>query len=308
MIARPGAVELLVGLSEDPVFGPVVAFGQGGTAVEIVHDTAIGLPPLNTLLAREQMERTQVWRLLQGYRSKPPAAIDAVAAALIRVGQLAADHPEIRELDINPLLADAAGIIALDARNRVAPADQPGAARLAIAPYPKNLETMEQLHDGSAVLVRPARPEDEPLVHDLAAHMSPEDLRLRFFAPIRSLPHTLAARLTQIDYDREMALLALQDGIAVGIVHFFADPDRERAEYAVAVRTERKGRGIGYLLMTRLIDIARQCGIGELIGEVLRENDRMLEMCRALGFQIAPDPQDGAVLRVRKRLTDAGLV
>jgi acetyltransferase len=229
------------------------------------------------------MERTRIWRLLQGYRGKPPAAMDAVAEVLIRVGQLAADHPEIRELDINPLLADAAGVVALDARIRIAPALTTGAARLAIAPYPKDLETLAPLRDGTAVQVRPARPEDEPLVQDLASHMSPEDLRLRFFAPIRGLTHALAARLTQIDYNREMALLALQDGIAVGIAHFFADPDRERAEYAIAVRTDHKGRGIGYLLMSRLIDVARQCGIGELFGEVLRENDRMLEMCRTLG-------------------------
>jgi acetyltransferase len=125
---------------------------------------------------------------------------------------------------------------------------------------------------------------------------------LRFFAPIRGLTHTLAARLTQVDYDRELALLALQGGVAVGIAHFFADPDRERAEYAVAVRTDRKGRGIGYLLMSRLIDDARQAGIGELVGEVLRENARMLEMCRALDFAITPDPEEGAIVRVRKSL------
>jgi acetyltransferase len=115
----------------------------------------------------------------------------------------------------------------------------------------------------------------------------------------------LAARLTQIDYDREMALLASHDGMAVGIAHFFADPDRERAEYAIAVRTDSKGRGIGYVLMTRLIDIARQFGIGELVGEVLRGNDRMLEMCRALGFQVAPEVDDAAIMRVRKPLTEA---
>ena len=124
---------------------------------------------------------------------------------------------------------------------------------------------------------------------------------------MRSMTHALAARLTQIDYDREMALLAIQHGTAVGVAHFFADPDRERAEYAIAVRTNQKGRGIGYLLMTRLIDIARQLGLGELIGEVLRENDRMLEMCLTLGFQIAPDPEDGAVLRVRKPLIEPRL-
>ena len=151
--------------------------------------------------------------------------------------------------------------------------------------------------------MRPVRPEDEPLLHDLAAHMSPEDLRLRFFTPVRGLTHAVAARLTQIDYDREMALLAQHDGAALGIAHFFADPDRQSAEYAIAVRSDWQGRGVGYLLMTRLIDIARQRGIGELVGEVLRENGPMLEMCRALGFAITSDPDDEAVVRVRKPLT-----
>jgi acetyltransferase len=303
MIRRPGAIELLVGLSEDPVFGPVLMFGQGGTAVEIVQDSAVALPPLNPLLARAQMERTRVWRLLQGYRGKPPAAIEAIAEVLIRVGQLAADHAEIRELDINPLLADAAGVVALDARIRIARARVAGAARLAIAPYPKHLESVERSRNGTIVQVRPLRPEDEPLLHDLAFHMSPEDLRLRFFTPVRGLTHAVAARLTQIDYDREMALLAQHGGMVLGIAHFFADPDRQRAEYAIAVRTDWKGRGIGYLLMTRLIDIARQCGIGELVGEVLRDNRPMLEMCAALGFTIAPDLEGAAVVRVCKRLT-----
>jgi acetyltransferase len=137
----------------------------------------------------------------------------------------------------------------------------------------------------------------------LAAHMSREDLRLRFFTPVRGLTHRVAARLTQIDYDREMALLAEHEGVALGIAHFFADPDRQSAEYAIAVRSDWKGRGVGYLLMTRLIDIAGKCRIGELTGEVLRENAPMLEMCRTLGFTISPWPEDPAVLEVRRTLT-----
>ena len=302
MIGRPGAVELLVGLVEDPVFGPLVAFGQGGTAVEIVRDSSLELPPLNALLARRLMTRTRVWRLLQGYRGQPPAKIEAVIEVLIRLGQLAADHPEIRELDINPLLADAAGIVALDTRLRVAPAEGPSAARLAIAPYPQHLETAERLRDGTALRMRPLRPEDEPMLHDLAAHMSDEDLRLRFFTPVRGLTHAVAARLSQLDYDRELALLAERDGAALGVAHFFADPDNLRAEYAIAVRSDWKGRGVGYVLMRRLIDVVRQRGIGELVGEVLRENEPMLQMCRELDFAIAPEPRDPAVMLVRKRL------
>jgi acetyltransferase len=304
MIERPGAVELLAGLSDDAAFGPVVVFGQGGTAVEIVNDSAVALPPLNTLLARAQMERTRVWRLLQAYRGKPAAAVDAVAEVLIRLGQIAADHPEIKELDINPLLADVKGVVAVDARIRVAAATLPGAARLAIAPYPKHLESIASARDGTPVTLRPVRPEDEPLLQDLFAHMSPEDIRLRFFAPIRELTHRFAARLSQVDYDREMALIALYEGTSLGVARYFADPDRLRAEYAIAVRLDWKGRGIGYVLMTRLIEAARQAGIGELVGDVLRENKPMLDMCRALGFALAANPSDAALTTVKKRLHD----
>jgi acetyltransferase len=229
-----------------------------------------------------------VWQLLQGYRSSPPAKIEAVVEVLIRLGQLAADHPGIREFDINPLLADAAGVVALDARLRIAPARSAGASRLAIAPYPQQLETIERLRDATVLRMRPLRPEDEPMLHDLAAHMSHEDLRLRFFTPVSGLTHAVAARLSQLDYDRELALLAELDGTALGVVHFFADPDKLRAEYAIAVRSDWKGRGLGYLLMNRLIEIARQRGIGELVGEVLHENEPMLRMCRELGFAICP--------------------
>ena len=302
MVRRPAAVELFVGLVEDATFGPLVAFGQGGTPVEIVRDTSFELPPLNALLARRLMARTRVWQLLQSYRGKPPANIEAIVEVLIRLGQLAAHHAEIRELDINPLLADVAGVVALDARLRIAPAHSSGSARLAIAPYPKELEFAERLRDGTLLRLRPLRPEDEPMLHDLAAHMSHEDLRLRFFTPVQGLTHAVAARLSQLDYDRELALLAELDGTALGVAHFFADPDKIRAEYAIAIRSDWKGRGVGYLLMTRLIGIAKQRGIAELVGEVLRENGPMLQMCHELGFEIARDPSDASVMQVRKRL------
>ena len=160
----------------------MVLFGRGGTAVELMGDTTLELPPLNAALARAQMARTQVWRLLQGYRGQPPAAIDAVVDVLLRVAQLAIDHPEIRELDINPLLADEAGVIAVDARLAVARVETAAATRLAISPYPKEFESTATLPDGTPVRLRPIRPEDEPLLHDIASHMKPEDLRLRFFA------------------------------------------------------------------------------------------------------------------------------
>jgi acetyltransferase len=302
MISRHGATELLVGLVEGSIFGPLVAFGHGGTAVEVVHDSSLELPPLNELLARQLIGRTRVWQLLRGYRGKPPAKIEAVVEVLIRLGQLASDHPEIRELDINPLLADSAGVIALDARLRIAPAGGAGAQRLAIAPYPQQLTTIERLRDGTMLRMRPLRPEDEPMLVDLAAHMSREDLRLRFFATVPGLTHTVAARLSQLDYDRELGLVAERDGVALGVAHFFADPDKLRAEYAVAVRSDWKGRGAGFALMTRLIEIAGQRGIGELTGEVLLENEPMLQMCRELGFGIAAHPNDPSIVLVGKGL------
>jgi acetyltransferase len=292
-------VQLFAGIVNDPVFGPLVAFGHGGTGVEIMRDTSLELPPLNALLARRLMARTRVWQLLQPDGDKPRADIDAVIGALIRLGQLAADRPEICELEINPLVATAAGAIALAARIRLGSGPT---ARLAIAPYPRHLAGEARLRDGTVVNLRPLRPEDEPLLADLFAHMSPEDLRLRFFTPIRRPTHAIAARLSQLDYDRELALLAERDGRALGAAHFFADPDNRGAEYAIAVSSDWQGRGIGYLLMTRLIEIARDRGIGKLVGEVLRENAPMLQMCRELGFRVAAQPEDPAVMLVTKPL------
>jgi len=169
--------------------------------------------------------------------------------------------------------------------------------------YPAWLESTERLRDGTEIHLRPLGPEDEPLLEDLAAHMTPEDLRLRFFAVMRGLSHALAWKLSHIDYDRAMALVAVKDRVALGVARFHAEDDRSRAEYAIAVRSDWKGRGLGYLLMTRLIDVARQWHIGELAGQVLRENRPMLDMCRELGFSIATDRTEPTVMRVRKALT-----
>jgi acetyltransferase len=304
MVERPGALELILGVIDDAIFGPVVMVGAGGTAVELLHDTTLELPPLNAALARAALARTRIWSLLQGYRGQPAADIDGVIAAMIRIGQLAADHPEIRELDINPLLADARGVRAVDARIRVGPAEKSGAARLSISPYPKELESAETLKDGTRLLLRPIRPEDEPVLQDLASHMNPDDLRLRFFTPIKSLSHTLAARLSQIDYDREMALIArlAGDGTALGVARFSADPNNQRCEFAVALRSDWKGRGLGYRLMTRLMDVAKARGIGEMVGDVLHENEAMLRLAKRLGFTLTRHPDDPELVRVVKTL------
>ena len=173
---------------------------------------------------------------------------------------------------------------------------------MAKAPYPKHLESTATARDGTLIELRPVRPEDEPLLQDLVAHMSREDLRMRFFAPIRELTHAFAAHLVQIDYARDMAILAQHGGQTLGVARYFSEPDGWHAEYAVAVRTDWKRHGIGHLLMTRLIEVAREAGIGELVGQVLHENRSMLDLCHALGFTLAANPGDATITVVRKKL------
>ena len=305
MIRRPGAIELIIGVTTNSVFGPIVMFGHGGTAVEQLRDAALELPPLNDTLARAQMARTRVWRLLQAYRGNPAADIDGLARTLVRVAQLAADFAEITELDLNPLLADASGVIAVDARIRVAASVRTGAHRLAIMPYPKRYESIEQLPSGQRVRLRPIRPEDEQPLIDGAAHMDPRDLRMRFFTAMHGLTPQMAARLTQIDYSRELALAAISDesGEGLGVVRIFADPDNAKAEFAITVRSDCKGHGLGHMMMRRIIDIARARGIGALEGTVLRENTAMVDLCNNLGFALTAQPDDPSLWRAHLALS-----
>jgi len=298
MVSRPGAHELIAGIGSDAVFGPVMLFGHGGTAVEAIGDRAVALPPLNLVLARAMITRTRVSRLLGGYRERPAADCEAIAATLVRLSQLIVDLAEVTELDINPLLADAAGVLALDAR--IVVSSERRRPRLAIRPYPSQLEHEITTQAGRRFQVRPIRPEDEPLIIDMLSHSSPADIRLRFFAPMKEVSHTFVARLTQIDYDREMALVATEPGRAdiVGVARIIADPDHEKAEYAVMVRSDLKGQGLGYRLMTEILDYARRRGIKCVFGEVLRENRTMLAMAQELGFRILPDMSDTDVVHV----------
>jgi acetyltransferase len=307
MVSRPRAHELIVGIVADRQFGPVVLVGQGGTAVELADDKALALPPLNPLLAREALAHTRIWRLMQPHRGRPGADLDAVAMAMIRVAQISIDLPEVVELDINPLLADADGVVALDARVRVARSDRPGAERLAIRPYPAELEDIVADRDGARYRLRPIRPEDEPTLRAAFKKLSPQAIRLRFFQPLKALDHAMAARLTQIDYDREMAFVLAAPVDAgpeelFGVGRLAADPDNARAEFAVIVRTDVAGRGLGQLLMERILAYARQRGIGEVHGDVLAENTNMLDLCRRLGFTIAISPDDPAIMRASYRL------
>jgi acetyltransferase len=303
MVRRPGSYELIAGMSEDAQFGPTILFGQGGTAVEVVADRALALPPLNMRLAYEAMSRTRVYRLLRGYRGLAPVNLDAIALTLIKISQLVIDFAEIVELDINPLLADEYGVIALDARIRVAPASRPGTERLAIRPHPKELEEEIHLEDGRTLLLRPILPEDEPSLHKAFAKLTPEEIRLRFFVPMKTMTHLQAARFTQIDYDREMALILTAPGIPgqteiFGVVRIAADPDNERAEYAIIVRHDFTGLGLGHLLMERIIAYAKGRGIGEIFGDVLRDNTTMLRLCDTLNFIRSVKPEEPDIVRV----------
>jgi len=307
MVRRPHAQEVIVGASIDSVFGPVILCGQGGTAVEVTADSAVALPPLNRSLARELVSRTRVSRLLAGYRDHPPAHMDALYDVLIAVSQMLADLPQLAELDINPLYVDEAGAVALDARIRVASHPLAGADRFAIVPYPADW-VRTQVWNGRAITVRPIRPEDEAQHRRFLEQLDPEDIRMRIFQTRHDLPRSELARLTQIDYDREMAFIAEAadaQGLpeTLGVARTVSDPDHVEAEFAIIVRSDLKGGGLGSLMLDRLIEHARSRGIHRLVGFVLRENTRMLRLARAMGFEAdSGEPADSGVRRMVKTL------
>lgn len=308
MVLRPKARELIVGLADDPTFGTVVVFGRGGTAVEIINDKALALPPLDLQLARNLIERTRVSRLLGAYRDMPAVKEDAVAMVLVKLAQMAADIPEIRGLDINPLLADETGVLAVDARVAVGRAERKfrgsGPANFAVRPYPSQWQRHLEIKDGWRVFVRPIRPEDEPLIHDFLRHVDSHDLRLRFFAPMKEFSHEFIARLTQLDYARAMAFVAFDEVTheLLGVVRIHSDSIYESGEYAILLRSDLKGRGLGWALMQLIIDYARSEGLKVISGDVLTENTVMLTMCRDLGFELKSDPAEHDVCNVRLAL------
>jgi acetyltransferase len=296
MARRPLAQELIVGASIDPLFGPVLLFGQGGTAVEVVADRAIALPPLNRVLARELVSRTRVAKLLDGYRDHLAVNLDAVCDVLIALSQMLADLPELAELDINPLWADHDGVIALDARLRISPKAGAGAAHFAITPYPAEL-TETVVWEGEMIVLRPIRPEDEPQHRAFVERLEAQDLRLRFFSARRELRRSELARLTQIDYAREMAFIAVRCAPdsppqTLGVVRAVIDPDNVDAEFAIIVRSDLKGRGLGHLLLRKMIAFLSGRGTRRMVGHVLRDNDSMRELARSNGFAVDPAASD----------------
>ena len=296
MVRKPHAIELIAGMTVDDVFGPVMVFGRGGTAVEVIRDKALALAPLDMLSAQDMMEKTRVNRLLKGYRDKAPCDREDIAKIMVKLSQLVADFPEIQELDFNPILADPSGNMITDARIRIKPAAEEvhPHARFAVKPYPREWEQERDLKDGRKVLVRPMRPEDESLYPEFFEHVTDDDLRLRFFSAARSMTHAFIAKLTQIDYARSMAFIAIEKdtGKMLGSVRLMGDANHELGEYAVMVRSDLKGQGLGWKLMKLILEFAEKDGFHEVRGEVLRSNRTMRSMCEALGFETKLDPED----------------
>ncbi|MBC7859494.1 MAG: GNAT family N-acetyltransferase, partial [Burkholderiaceae bacterium] len=266
-------------------------------AAEAAADHAIGLPPLNMALARDMVARTRVARLLAGYRNEPAADLDALCRSLVQVAELAADIGELVELDINPLLVDAAGVIALNARIRLAPEGR--AEPLAIRPYPQELE-QHIVWQGQPLILRPIRPEDAPQHLAFFNALAADDVRLRFFSSMRELPPSQLASLTQIDYDRAMAFIATRQNAAgeaetLGVVRAVADPDNLGAEFAIVVRSDLKGLGLGAVLFAKLVDYFLGRGTAFLSGETMSENYGMQKLVKKFGGQCHPSAEPGVV-------------
>lgn len=304
MVQRPGAYELIAGVSTDPTFGPVILFGHGGTAVEVLRDKSLELPPLNTALARAQIERTRIAALLKGFRDRPPADIDGVINVLMQLSRIISEHAEIAEIDINPLLCDAAGVVGVDGRIRVRAASDPAQMRLAIRPYPQELESEVHTPDGVTYAVRPIKPEDEPALRRFAEEVDARDLWHAAFAPLRERSHETAARLSQIDYDREMTMLAWAGDRIAGLARSAADPDFETAEAAVVIRGDLRDKGLAtQLLQAQLAAIAAQ-GVHHAVLVYPAKLARISAIATELGFDIAALPGDPSTLRATKKLTN----
>lgn len=307
MLRYPHTREVLVGAATDPVFGPVILFGTGGVAVEAVRDTAVALPPLNATLARELMTRTRVHRLLAGYRDVPPANFDALTRILCGVSRMLCALPWVKELDLNPVLAHPGGAVIADARVALQdPARRQLAAEgrryphMAIHPYPAELEGEIRLKDGTLLPVRPIRPEDVELELAFFRGLSERSRYQRFMQQLSELPPRLLARFTQLDYDRELALVVLYEGRFISVGRYAPNPDGTTAEFALTVADEWQGKGIGRALLEQLCTNARDAGYTALYGNILADNRDMLHLAARLGF--TESSRDGSEVVVVRRL------
>ncbi len=292
MILNPNGRELMVGVTSDPVFGPVITFGAGGIMVEVMGDRSVALPPLNSYLVQNMIRGTRVARLLDAFRHMPPVDMASLESVLLRVSEMVCELPYIREMDINPLIVDERGAIAVDARIEVAypTSGFERYAHLAIHPYPTHLESRWQLPEGIDLTIRPMRPEDAEIEQAFVRGLSQESKHFRFVGAMEELSPTMLARFTQFDYDREMALIAVLEGeiseTEVGVARYAINPDGATCEFALAIADEWHHKGIGRKLMEVLMDIARDRGMKSMEGEVLANNRAMLDLVAELGFRI----------------------
>jgi acetyltransferase len=308
MVSRPHAREVLLGMTSDPVLGPVIVFGAGGVDVEAFQDRAVTLPPLNRYLARDLIRRTRVATLLDAFRNRPPVDMNALECILLRLSEMVCELPWLAELDINPLLVDEQGGLALDARIVIAPrvptADRYG--HMAIHPYPSHLVTHWQLPSGANVVIRPIRPEDADLTQEFVRNLSEETKYFRYMDAVRELSQSMLVRLTQIDYSREMALLAVTQvedkEVELGVARYAINPDGESCEFALVIDDQWQKQGIGHKLMDVLMDVARAKGLRFMEGEVLKANRRMLKLSESLGFRVEVHPEDDSIRKISREL------
>lgn len=286
--------ELILGVKHDQSFGPLILFGMGGIMTEVFQDRALALPPLNRLLSKRLMEETKVYRLLKGYRNHPPANMELLEEILIRLSQLAIDFPEIAELDINPLMVTADTACAVDARVLLQTPRVVSPHHLVISPYPAHYENRAVTKGLVDIFIRPIRPEDAALLEDLFLTLSTRSVYYRFFTPMKQLPPKMLARFTQIDYDRQIALVAISDTDTgekmLGVARVIQEWNQKDAEFSVLVGDPWQGKGIGAELLKRCLSIAKKRGYEYIHGTVLTENTHMLKLGRKMGFAMKKDP------------------
>ncbi|NWK78332.1 bifunctional acetate--CoA ligase family protein/GNAT family N-acetyltransferase [Aquitalea sp. LB_tupeE] len=308
MRKRRFAREVMVGVTHDSSFGPVITFGAGGIAVEVMHDRALSLPPLNQYLVGSMIRKTRIGQLLGAFKNLPAVDMDELVDVLLHVSEMVCELPELREMDINPLVADEKGVIALDARIIVEPLkpDVKRYGHMAIMPYPTHMVRSATLNDGMKVTIRPVRPEDAEMQQEFVRTLSDESRYNRYMSSIKQLSQTMLVRFTQLDYDREMALAMTcetENGEEQqAVARFITDPDNEGCEFALEVADKWQGKGIGYILMNALFDAAREQGLTVMRGEVLAGNKGMLKLMHKLGFTVETHPEDRALTIVTKIL------
>jgi acetyltransferase len=289
--------EILLGAKRDPNFGPVILFGMGGIFTEVLKDRSLGLPPMNRLLARRLMQETKAYSLLKGYRNRPAADMQRLEEMIIRLSQLLIDFPEIAELDMNPVLIKDGKPVVVDARILVSPLAAPSSLHLVIGPYPEEDESHMVGEDGRRVFVRPVKPEDAPLFTAFFKTLSPTSIYYRFFGALKELNPEMLARFTQIDYDREIALVAMDEEMEtermLGVARIIGDADGKTGEFAVLVGDDWQGKGIGGNLLEKCLSIAEKQGFESVHGIVLQENRNMLSLGKKLGFAIKREPDSG---------------